>query len=78
SALGSAASPGAAEAQTRSETLRHVMAGTINTLDATAPGGTREVFGLAMNVYDRLASFGRKQVDGVWTFDFDNIRGELA
>ncbi|MBN8939873.1 MAG: ABC transporter substrate-binding protein [Rhizobiales bacterium] len=78
SALGNAALPGAAEAQTRSETLRHVMAGTVNTLDATAPGGTREVFGVAMNIYDRLASFGRKQVDGVWTFDFDNIRGELA
>ncbi|BAT61464.1 putative D,D-dipeptide-binding periplasmic protein DdpA precursor [Variibacter gotjawalensis] len=54
------------------------MGGTINSLDATAPGSTREVFGISMNVYDRLASFGRKQVDDYWTFDFDNIRGELA
>ncbi|SJZ82473.1 peptide/nickel transport system substrate-binding protein [Enhydrobacter aerosaccus] len=54
------------------------MGGTLNSLDATAPGSTREVFGLAMNVYDRLASFGRKQVNGYWIFDFDTIRGELA
>ena len=36
--------------QSRSETLRHVMAGTINSLDATVPGSTREVFGLSANV----------------------------
>ncbi|MBS0521951.1 MAG: ABC transporter substrate-binding protein, partial [Proteobacteria bacterium] len=77
-ALGQVGSIGAAHAQSRAETLRQVMAGTLNSLDATAPGSTREVFGLVMNVYDRLASFGRKQVDGYWTFDFDNIRGELA
>lgn len=77
-ALGSSALPGTAQAQSRAETLRHVMAGTVNSLDATVPGSTREVFGIGMNVYDRLGSFGRKQVDGHWTFDFDNIRGELA
>ncbi|HKU93676.1 MAG TPA: ABC transporter substrate-binding protein [Vineibacter sp.] len=74
----SAALPGTANAQSRAETLRQVMGGTINTLDATTPGATREAFGAGMAIYDRLASFGRKQVDGVWTFDFDTIRGELA
>lgn len=72
--------PGAtpAAAQGRAETLRHVFAGVMNTLDPTLPGSTRESFGLSMAVYDRLASYGRKKVDGNWTFDFDNIRGELA
>lgn len=70
--------PGAAGAQSRAETLRQVMGGTINTLDATTPGATREAFGAGMAIYDRLGSFGRKQLDGVWVFDFDNIRGELA
>jgi peptide/nickel transport system substrate-binding protein len=72
------ASVRSADAQTRAETLRHVMAGTVNSLDATVPGSTREAFGVGMSIYDRLGSFGRKQVDGHWTFDFDNIRGELA
>lgn len=77
-ALGSLAGPRSAAAQTRSETLRHVLAGTVNTLDATTPGATRESFGLGMAVYDRLASFGQKEADGLRTFDFANIRGELA
>lgn len=70
--------PRAAMAQSRAETLRQVMGGTINTLDPTIPGGTRETYGLAMSTYDRLASFGRKQVGGAWVFDLDDIRGELA
>ncbi|MBP0493674.1 ABC transporter substrate-binding protein [Pararoseomonas indoligenes] len=69
---------GGAHAQTRAETLRQVTGGTINTLDPTMPGATRESFGLSMNVYDRLVAFGRKQVNGLWVFDHDNIRGELA
>ncbi len=31
-----------------------------------------------MNVYDRLFSFGRKQLGDNWVFDPDTIRGELA
>ncbi len=31
-----------------------------------------------MNVYDRLFTFGRKQVNGNWVFDPTVIRGELA
>jgi peptide/nickel transport system substrate-binding protein len=40
----------AAHAQTRAETLRQVTGNTINTLDPTMPGSTREAFGLSMNV----------------------------
>ncbi|WP_422010282.1 ABC transporter substrate-binding protein [Reyranella sp.] len=67
-----------ASAQSRAETLRYVTGATINTLDTTMPGATRESFGLSMNVYDRLFSFGRKKVGNNWTFDPDTIRGELA
>ena len=67
-----------ASAQSRAETLRYVTGATINTLDTTMPGATREAFGLSMNVYDRLFSFGRKKVGDNWAFDPDTIRGELA
>ena len=71
--------PGMAHAQTRAETLRYVTGNTINTLDLTMPGSTRESFGLCMNVYDRLFSYGRKKLGGNWVFDATaNIRGELA
>ena len=42
------------------------------------PGATRESFGLGMNVYDRLFTFGRKKFGEYWTFDPTTIRGELA
>ena len=73
-----AAAPGVASAQTRAETLRYVTGNTINTLDTTMPGATRESFGVSMNVYDRLFSFGRKRLGDNWTFDADTIRPELA
>ena len=57
--------------QTRAETLRYVTGNTINTLDLTMPGATRESFGLSMNVYDRLFSFGRKKLGDNWVFDAD-------
>jgi peptide/nickel transport system substrate-binding protein len=65
-------------AQSRAETLRYVTGNTINTLDTTTPGATRESFGLSMNVYDRLFSFGRKKLGDNWVFDHKVIRGELA
>ena len=65
-------------AQTRAETLRHVTGAAVNTLDPTMPGSTREAFGLSLSTYDRLVSMGRKQLNGKWVFDLDNIRGELA
>jgi peptide/nickel transport system substrate-binding protein len=68
----------AASAQTRAETLRYVTGGNVNTLDTTMPGATRESFGLSMNVYDRLFSFGRKRIGANWSFDAKSIRGELA
>ncbi|CAN5922588.1 ABC transporter substrate-binding protein [soil metagenome] len=69
---------GEAMAQSRAETLRYVTGATINTLDTTMFGATRESFGLSMNVYDRLFTFGRKKVADYWVFDPDTIRGELA
>jgi peptide/nickel transport system substrate-binding protein len=75
---GLAALPRESEAQTRAETLRYVTGNTINTLDCTVLGATRESFGLAMNIHDRLFKFGRKQVGDHWTFDPTEITGELA
>jgi peptide/nickel transport system substrate-binding protein len=71
------ASP-SAHAQSRAETLRYVTGATINTLDPNIPGTTREAFALSMGTYDRLVSFGRKQLNGKWVFDLDTITGELA
>jgi peptide/nickel transport system substrate-binding protein len=67
-----------AEAQSRAETLRQVTGNAVNTLDPTMPGSTREAFGISVNTYDRLVSFGRKQMGGNWVFDPDTIYGELA
>lgn len=75
---GLAALPGQSEAQTRAETIRYVTGNTINTLDCTVLGATRESFGLAMSIHDRLFKFGRKQVGDHWTFDPTEITGELA
>ncbi|MDA9469052.1 ABC transporter substrate-binding protein [Bradyrhizobium sp. CCBAU 53415] len=65
-------------AQSRAETLRYVTGASVNTLDPNIPGATRESFGLSMSTYDRLVSFGRKQLNGKWVFDLDTITGELA
>ncbi len=73
-----AGAPRLALAQSRAETLRYVTGNTINTLDLTQPGSTRESFGLSMNVYDRLFSFGRKRLGENWVFDAETIHGELA
>lgn len=70
--------PRAGWAQGRAETLRFITGNTINTLDTTMPGATRESFGLSINVYDRLFSFGRKQSGGHFVFDPAVIRPELA
>lgn len=73
-----AALPQGASAQTRAETLRYVTGNSVNSLDPTVPGSTRESFGVSMNVYDRLVAFGRKEIEGGWAFDHSSIRGELA
>jgi peptide/nickel transport system substrate-binding protein len=66
------------QAQTRAETLRYVTGASVNTLDPNVPGSTREAFAVSLSTYDRLVSFGRKQLNGKWVFDLDSIRGELA
>ena len=76
--LGSAAWTHESQGQSRAETLRYVTGFNINTLDPCVPGATREAFGLSMNVYDRLFSFGRKPYGKDWIFDPGTIRGELA
>ena len=71
-----AAEPG--KAQSRAETLRYVTGASVNTLDPNVPGSTRESFAVSLSTYDRLVSFGRKQLNGKWVFDLDKINGELA
>jgi len=65
-------------AQSRTETLRYVTGAAVNTLDPNVPGSTREAFAVSLSTYDRLVSFGRKQLNGKWVFDLDKITGELA
>jgi peptide/nickel transport system substrate-binding protein len=65
-------------AQSRAETLRYVTGAAVNTLDPNVPGSTREAFAVSLSTYDRLVSFGRKQLNGKWVFDLDKITGELA
>src|SRR5712675_916145 len=69
---------GPVQAQTRAETLRYVTGASVNTLDPNVPGSTRESFAVSLSTYDRLVSFGRKQLNGRWVFDLDKITGELA
>ena len=69
---------GPVQAQTRAETLRYVTGASVNTLDPNVPGSTREAFAVSLSTYDRLVSFGRKQLNGKWVFDLDKITGELA
>jgi peptide/nickel transport system substrate-binding protein len=77
-ALSLSVTSGAVQAQTRAETLRYVTGASVNTLDPNIPGSTRESFALSLSTYDRLVSFGRKQLNGKWVFDLDKITGELA
>ena len=77
-ALSLSLTTGSVQAQTRAETLRYVTGASVNTLDPNIPGSTRESFALSLSTYDRLVSFGRKQLNGRWVFDLDKITGELA
>ena len=70
--------PAPVQAQSRAETLRYVTGASVNTLDPNVPGSTREAFAVSLSTYDRLVSFGRKQLNGKWVFDIDKITGELA
>src|ERR1700744_949131 len=70
--------PAPVSPQSRPEPLRYVTGAAVNTLDPNVPGSTREAFAVSLSPYDRLVSFGRKQLDGKWVFDLDKITGELA
>ncbi len=76
--VGAGAAGGPAWSQSRAETLRQVTGNLHNTLDPTMPGSTRESFGISMNVYDRLLSFGRKENGKGFIFDPNTLRPELA
>jgi peptide/nickel transport system substrate-binding protein len=76
--IGLSLAAGSVQAQTRSETLRYVTGASVNTLDPNIPGSTREAFAVSLSTYDRLVSFGRKQLNGKWVFDLGKITGELA
>src|SRR6202045_1631592 len=76
--IGLSLAAGSAQAQTRAETLRYLPGASVNTLDPNVPGSTREAFAVSLSTYDRLVSFGRKQLNGKWVFDLDKITGELA
>jgi len=65
-------------AQTRAETLRQVSGKTINSLDPTKIGATRESLGFSVNVYDRLITFGRREVPTGFAYDYNDVRGEIA
>src|ERR1700676_4170689 len=69
---------GSCQAQTPAETLGYVTGASVNTLDPNIPGSTREAFAVSLSTYDRLVSFGRKQLNGKWVFDLGKITGELA
>ncbi|CAM5591199.1 peptide/nickel transport system substrate-binding protein [Aquamicrobium terrae] len=77
-ALSAGGIPLQAFAQNRDRTLRHVMGGVVNSLDPTTMGSNRENFSMSVNIYDRLGSFGRNEVPGGYTFDMNQVRGELA
>ncbi|WP_076866060.1 ABC transporter substrate-binding protein [Bradyrhizobium mercantei] len=77
-ALGLTSLAGPTFAQDRKATLRHLMGGSVNSLDPSALGAARECYSVTQSVYDRLIGFRRKKVDGQWTFDESVIVPELA
>lgn len=61
------------------ETAVVVFGGTINSLDIHRSGTNRDSYQIAINCYDRLVTFGTKQLaDGSLSYDFHNIQPELA
>lgn len=69
---------GTASAQSRADTLRHVMGAVFSSLDPSFAGATRESFPFSVNVYDRLVGFGRREVPGGYMFNINDVRGEVA
>jgi len=56
-----------------------LIGNTINSLDIHRPGTNRPSYQVAVNVYDRLVTFGtRKLADGSLAYDYDKVQPELA
>ena len=61
------------------ETVVVVMGQTINSLDLHRTGTNRPSYQVAVNCYDRLVSFGTKEMpDGSLSYDYSVIEPELA
>lgn len=61
------------------DTLVVLIGNTINSLDIHRPGTNRPSYQVAVNVYDRLVTFGRKKLaDGSLAYDYDKVEPELA
>lgn len=61
------------------DTLVVVMGSTINSLDIHRSGTNRPSYQVAVNCYDRLVTFGTKQLeDGSLSYDYDDLQPELA
>jgi len=62
-----------------SDTAVVLIGNTINSLDIHRPGTNRPSYQVAVNVYDRLVTFGTKKLaDGSLAYDYDNVQPELA
>ncbi|MDP3716116.1 MAG: ABC transporter substrate-binding protein, partial [Burkholderiales bacterium] len=56
-----------------------LIGNTINSLDIHRPGTNRPSYQVAVNVYDRLVTFGTKKLaDGSLSYDYDKVEPELA
>ncbi|MEI7680358.1 MAG: ABC transporter substrate-binding protein [Betaproteobacteria bacterium] len=67
-----------AHAQSAS-TVVVMIGNTINSLDIHRPGTNRPSYQVAVNVYDRLVTFGiKKLADGSLAYDYDKVQPELA
>lgn len=61
------------------DTVVVMIGNTINSLDIHRPGTNRPSYQVAVNVYDRLVSFGTKKLpDGSLAWDYDKVVPELA
>ncbi|MCI3952152.1 MAG: transporter extracellular solute-binding protein [Burkholderiales bacterium] len=61
------------------DTVVVMIGNTINSLDIHRPGTNRPSYQVAVNVYDRLVTFGtRKLSDGSLAYDYDKVEPELA
>lgn len=68
-----------AEAAGRDDTLVVVLANGPNSMDIHRKGTNRPSYAIAVNLYDRLVSYGSKTLaNGTRMYDFQNLQPELA